>query len=567
MENNIDTQLELAVSTSGSYDSSEEELYIGYNRTSNTWTLLIRYYDNISDLAERYLIRIFYLLSDYAIIEIPENNIAAFAADPRILYVEKPKSVQQQVSYAQYASCLSGTFINNYGLDGNGTLLAVIDSGIDYRHEEFIRDGKSRIFELWDQRMAYSPNFENIFGLGRIYSNEELNEILDGTYTGVVPSEDTTGHGTQVTAIAAGTNIGVAPQTDILVIKIGSDTTSGIPTTLGIILGIDYAIRKSMELQKPLSINLSYGNNYGSHKGDSLLENYINDVSRLAMCSISTGTGNDAINRRHQRLVLGNTSYRMVDILVSDYVTSFNLQLWKNYNDLFDVMMIAPDGDIILTLSESQRIGTGRYRNTYVKGIYGVPNPYNRNQEIFLSFFGKNAYIDKGQWKVLIYPKKIMNGVVDAYLPIRASLTGNVEFLNPTEFGTLTIPSTAEGLISVAAYDQNIEDFAYFSGRGYTANDRIKPDIAAPGVDIYTAYPGNNYSFASGTSMAVPFVSGSACLLMQWGIIDGNDTFLYGEKLKASLIRGARRIKSAREYPNIYVGWGTLCVENSITKQ
>lgn len=567
MENNIDTQLELAVSTSGSYDSSEEELYIGYNRTSNTWTLLIRYYDNISDLAERYLIRIFYLLSDYAIIEIPENNIAAFAADPRILYVEKPKSVQQQVSYAQYASCLSGTFINNYGLDGNGTLLAVIDSGIDYRHEEFIRDGKSRIFELWDQQMAYSPDFENIFGLGRIYSNEELNEILDGTYTGVVPSEDTTGHGTQVTAIAAGTNIGVAPQTDILVIKIGSDTTSGIPTTLGIILGIDYAIRKSMELQKPLSVNLSYGNNYGSHKGDSLLENYINDVSRLAMCSISTGTGNDAINRRHQRLVLGNTSYRMVDILVSDYVTSFNLQLWKNYNDLFDVMIIAPDGDIILTLSESQRIGTGRYRNTYVKGIYGVPNPYNRNQEIFISFFGKDAYIDKGQWKVLIYPKKIMNGVVDAYLPIRASLTGNVEFLNPTEFGTLTIPSTAEGLISVAAYDQNIEDFAYFSGRGYTANDRIKPDIAAPGVDIYTAYPGNNYSFASGTSMAVPFVSGSACLLMQWGIIDGNDTFLYGEKLKASLIRGARRIKSAREYPNIYVGWGTLCVENSITKQ
>ncbi len=237
MENNIDTQLELAVSTSGSYDSSEEELYIGYNRTSNTWTLLIRYYDNISDLAERYLIRIFYLLSDYAIIEIPENNIAAFAADPRILYVEKPKSVQQQVSYAQYASCLSGTFINNYGLDGNGTLLAVIDSGIDYRHEEFIRDGKSRIFlncgtSRWHIRLI----LKIYFGLGRIYSNEELNEILDGTYTGVVPSEDTTGHGTQVTAIAAGTNIGVAPQTDILVIKIGSDTTSGIPTTLGIIL-------------------------------------------------------------------------------------------------------------------------------------------------------------------------------------------------------------------------------------------------------------------------------------------------------------------------------------------
>lgn len=564
MENNIDTQLELALETMQSYENSESELYVGYNAKDRSWQLLIRYNDDITDLADLYLIRIYYLLAGYAIIEIQEMYIEVFAADPRILYVEKPKSVNQQVSYAQYASCLSGTFINNYGLDGSGTLLAVVDSGIDYRHNEFIRDGKSRILELWDQQAEYQEEYANPYGLGRIYTNEELNTILDGSNIGSLPSEDRSGHGTQVTAIAAGTNIGVAPQTELLIIKIGSDTASRLPTTLGMILGIDYALRKGIERSQPISVNLSYGNNYGSHKGDSLMENYINDVSRLAVCSISTGTGNDAINRRHQRVVLGNTSYRMIDLLVSDYVTSFNLQLWKNYNDRFDVMIIAPNGDIILTLSESQNIGTGTYRNTFVKGIYGTPNPYNRNQEIFVSFQGQENYIDKGQWKVLIHPKQIISGVVDAYLPIRASLTGNVEFLNPTEFGTLTIPSTAEGLITVAAYDQNVDDFAYFSGRGYTANDQIKPDLAAPGVDIYTAYPGNDYSFASGTSMAVPFVSGSACLLMQWGIVNGNDPFLYGEKLKASLIRGARRIKSAREYPNIYVGWGTLCVENSI---
>lgn len=564
MENNIDTQLELALETMQSYEDSESELYVGYNAKDRSWQLLIRYNDDITDLVDRYLTRIYYLLAGYAIIEIQEVYINAFAADPRILYVDKPKSVDQQVSYAQYASCLSGTFINNYGLDGSGTLLAVIDSGIDYRHNEFIRDGKSRILELWDQQAEYQKKYVNPYELGRIYTNEELNAILDGNYTESLPSEDRSGHGTQVTAIAAGTNIGVAPQTELLIIKVGSDTASRLPTTLGMILGIDYALRKGIERNQPISVNLSYGNNYGSHKGDSLMENYINDVSRLAVCSISTGTGNDAINRRHQRVILGNTSYRMIDLLVSDYVTSFNLQLWKNYNDRFDVMIITPNGDIVLTLSESQNIGTGTYRNTFVKGIYGTPNPYNRNQEIFVSFQGRDNYIDKGQWKVLIHPKQIVSGVMDAYLPIRASLTGNVEFLNPTEFGTLTIPSTAEGLITVAAYDQNVDDFAYFSGRGYTANDQIKPDLAAPGVDIYTAYPGNDYSFASGTSMAVPFVSGSACLLMQWGIVNENDPFLYGEKLKASLIRGAKRIKSAREYPNIYIGWGTLCVENSI---
>ncbi len=564
MESNIDTQLELAISTGTEADTNDEELYTGYESYNNSWSLLIRYSDNISDLAERYLEKIIYLLANYAIIEIKEQNIEPLAGDSRIIYIEKPKTVNSQVSYAQYASCLGGTFINNYGLRGKGTFISVIDSGIDISHQEFLRNGVSRIYELWDLQAEYSPENGNIYGMGHIYSNENLNEILRYKYDGQTPGDDISGHGTEVCAIAAGTNMGVAPDADIIVIRLGSAASGKVPTTLGIVLGIDYSIRRSIELKAPVAVNLSYGNNYGSHNGVSLIENYINDVSSLAQCTIVTGTGNDGINRRHQQLILGNSSYRMSDILVSDYVTSFNIQLWKNYNDIFDVFIIAPDGSFVLTLSESQNIGISEYKNTYIKGIYGSPNPYNRNQEVFITFERKKGYIDKGQWKIMLYPKKITDGVINAYLPLRAALSGNVEFLNPTEFGTLTIPGTAEGLISVSAYDENTDDFAYFSGRGYTANNRIKPDIAAPGVDIYTAYPGNNYTFASGTSMAAPFVTGSAALLMQWGIVNGNDTFLYGEKLKASLIRGAGTIKSAGEYPNVYVGWGTLCVEASL---
>ena len=128
MENNIDTQLELAISTRNTYNESEAELYIGYSSEKSTWQLLIRYNDDISDLVERYRMQIYYLLAGYAIIEISEAYLNAFAADPRIIYIDKPKSVEQQVSYAQYASCLSGTFINNYGLDGDGTIFAIIDS-------------------------------------------------------------------------------------------------------------------------------------------------------------------------------------------------------------------------------------------------------------------------------------------------------------------------------------------------------------------------------------------------------------------------------------------------------
>lgn len=132
---------------------------------------------------------------------------------------------------------------------------------------------------------------------------------------------------------------------------------------------------------------------------------------------------------------------------------------------------------------------------------------------------------------------------------------------------TLTIPSTASGVISVGAYNDSNLAYADFSGRGFTRQTRqVKPDLAAPGVDIITAKAGGGYEAVTGTSFAAPFVTGSAALLMQWGIVDGNDPFLYGEKVKAYLIRGARHLPGYTEWPNERVGYGALCVEESIPK-
>ena len=129
---------------------------------------------------------------------------------------------------------------------------------------------------------------------------------------------------------------------------------------------------------------------------------------------------------------------------------------------------------------------------------------------------------------------------------------------------TLTIPSTARRPITVAAYDANTDTYAPFSGRGYVCCNQSKPDLAAPGVDILSCAPGGGYTRKSGTSMACPFVTGSAALLMQYGIISGNDSYLYGQKVKAYLIRGARRTRAFETFPNDRVGWGMLCVADSI---
>ena len=128
----------------------------------------------------------------------------------------------------------------------------------------------------------------------------------------------------------------------------------------------------------------------------------------------------------------------------------------------------------------------------------------------------------------------------------------------------MTIPATARRIIAVGAYDSLVDSYADFSGRGSRMLPYLKPDLVAPGVNIVAPVPGGGYRTVTGTSFAAPFVSGSAALLMQWGIVNGNDPYLYGEKVKAYLRKGARPLPGYEEYPNEEVGWGALCIAQSL---
>ena len=154
------------------------------------------------------------------------------------------------------------------------------------------------------------------------------------------------------------------------------------------------------------------------------------------------------------------------------------------------------------------------------------------------------------------------------WLPVAGSTSSEVSFLRPVQTGTLVVPSTARYVISVAAYDSKNDTFAPFSGRGIenglSGLQIQKPDLAAPGVEINTASVGGGYASRSGTSFATPFVTGAAALLMQWGIVNENDPYMFGEKVRASLIKGARRLPFQEYVPSAEAGWGALCVSDSI---
>ena len=172
--------------------------------------------------------------------------------------------------------------------------------------------------------------------------------------------------------------------------------------------------------------------------------------------------------------------------------------------------------------------------------------------------------MDSGVWRIELRPGKIVSGRYDLWLPSESTLNQGTAFLFPTDNTTLTIPSTASRVITVGAYDALTFSYADFSGRGSDEYGRIKPDLVAPGVDVTTVAAGGGYATFSGTSFATPFVTGSAALLMEWGIVRENDPYLYGEKVKAYLRRGAKPLPGFTQYPNPLVGYGALCVEESL---
>ena len=328
---------------------------------------------------------------------------------------------------------------------------------------------------------------------------------------------------------------------------------------------LDYCVRRSLELQMPLALNLSFGNNYGSHTGFSLLETYLDTIATIGRTTIAVGTGNEGNLGRHASDTLSQMPI-FRELSVAPGETSLNIQLWKDFSDEFQIRLTAPSGESIFLNENYIGAYQARLDNTDLYWFFGEPSPYQIFQEIYVEMLppAGQQTIAEGLWTWQLIPVNIQNGRFDLWLPSSSSINPQTRFLVADPETSLTIPSTAFRPITVAAYDSNANQLASFSGQGFTALSLTKPDLAAPGVNITSASVGGGYNARSGTSMATPFVTGSAALLMQYGIIQGNDPFLYGQKIKAWLIRGARPLPALRTYPNPQIGWGVLCLNDSI---
>ena len=463
------------------------------------------------------------------------------------------------------------------GLTGQNIILGFIDTGIDYTHPAFRRsDGSSRICGLWDQTVQTgTPPYDLEYGSA--YTQEEIDQALEqeDPYS-LIPSRDEIGHGTALAGIAAGTAIaendfnGAAPQAMIAAVKLKPAkeylktlfyVTGDAPAyqMTDIMAGIRYLLRLSEELVRPLVICLGLGTSQGDHSGDSPLDSMLSITNQFRGFIGVTAAGNEAGRAHHYYgTALNSTEYNTVEILVKEGTRGFCAELWGQPPEVYAVGFESPLGEVVQKipprLSYTENISF-ILENTRIFVSSEIIQTVSGSQLIFMRFTDPTP----GSWKIRVYTGDYNSGSYHIWLPVTGFSDPDVTFLAPNPDTTITSPGNSSSVITAGAYNAYNNSLYLNSSRGYTRTGQIKPDIAAPGVNVFAPAPKNRYTAITGTSAAAAITAGASALILEWGMNRTPSRIFNNAELKTLLIRGAGR-RSDHLYPNREWGYGTLDV-------
>lgn len=489
------------------------------------------------------------------------------------------------IAYDPAANLASGITQIQYpplSLTGEGVIIGIIDTGIDFTNPAF-RDeaGRSRILSVWDQSVQTGSPPEG-FLFGTEYSREELNAALtEEAPFAKVPTRDDTGHGTAMASVAAGSTSlpvfqGSAPGADLVVVKLKEAKKylrdlyllpEGVPAYQenDIMLGVKYCLGFVRTFRRPVVICLGLGTSLGDHNGSSPLSSYLNQVALERNVAVVAAGGNEGNNAHHYRgnllrepigvvpeLPAVPVPTKEVELRVGDPGKGFYLELWGNRPDILNLSIRSPGGEVIpplpLSLQRSFTYGF-LYEKTKVTIDVSLIEASSGDELIRMRFQDPTP----GIWTIRVLGwGEVENGTFDLWLPITQFIRGEVYFLNPDPDITMTEPAMAFEVIAVTAYDPVSGAFYVNSGRGYSRLGRIRPDLCAPGVEISTI-DGKR----SGSSYSAALTAGAVAQFLQWAVVQGNNPYVETREIKSYLIRGAKREKDIT-YPSREWGYGRL---------
>lgn len=458
-------------------------------------------------------------------------------------------------------------------LRGRGTAVAVIDSGIDYRHPAFRAGSGTRILELWDQTVETDNPLEVPFG--RVYTREEIDRaVLSDNPLEVVPSVDRNGHGTMLAAAAAGNILteeafsGAAPEAALIVVKLKPakrylkdfylfPEETDVFQEDDIMLAIAFAMECAQKFQMPLSICIGLGTSQGAHMGVGPLSQIINWTASFSQNAVSVAAGNEGLARHHYQGILDERRpEQTAEIRVGENENGFCMELWGEAPEVYEVSLESPTGET-LSVSTSLRAEQQELSFVFVETkIYVNYVQIERQSGKTLVFF-RFVRPAAGIWKVYIRGSENAGALFHIWLPVQGMISADTFFVEASPYYTITSPGDTESGITMTAYQLRGEGLYLQASRGYTSAEEVKPNLAAPGAGIKIALPSGGFGTASGSSLAAAQAAGVAALMFEWALIRGNEPYFTGNSVRFYLERGARREQN-QKYPNRDWGYGKM---------
>lgn len=516
----------------------------------------------------------------FAVLHIPMDDLESPINFSYYTYSAIPKLYSLLDTDSMEASgILPASRIPAFGNQGQGVLIGFVDTGIDYQNPLFRKeDGTSRILGIWDQTLetgAPDPvnGFQALYGTQ--YSSEEIDQALASPDPlSLVPSADENGHGTFLASVAAGGEnpdqdfTGAAPKASIAMVKLkpakqylrdfylireGADAYQ----ENDIMMGVAYLLHLARRFSMPLVICLGLGTNQGSHVGKSPLGLYLDDINIYAGTAVITAAGNETGYGHHYRAITRpEETLQTVELNVGEKDSGFSMEFWAQDVDIYRVGFISPTGEVVNPLpssTEEENVIRFLVEQTEITVFSSIVNTATGSQMIFIRFKDPMP----GIWNLTVSSALNVTGAFHIWLPSRGFISDTTYFLRPDPDTLVSGPGNSQYALTVSAYDHTTGGIYIHSSRGFSRSGQIKPELAAPGVNITGAGLRSGFVQRSGTSAAAAHAAGAAAILLHWGILERNDPFMNTSAIKTYLIRGAKR-NPALTYPNREFGYGTL---------
>lgn len=468
-------------------------------------------------------------------------------------------------------------------LMGKGVLIGFLDSGIDYQNPVFRNlDGSTRIVSIWDQTIQDGTPPE-WFAYGSEYTEDMINKALSSDNPlDIVPSVDTSGHGTYTASLAAGSGnpaenfLGAAPESFLAVVKLKQAKKylrdyyyipDGVPChqETDIVLALHYLDLLAQKLKLPLVFCFALGTNSGGHVAalpcPIILNSYGASINRIPVI----GCGNEADKRHHYFYEIPDIyTTHTAEIRVGEGVAGFTMELWTSIPNILSISLISPSGESTNRLAIRANARTAfqfLLEPTRVTVDYRIASDLESSELIFFRFTDPSP----GIWRINIEPVRIFNGNFHIWLPLSEFLSGEVYFLNSNPYYTITNPANGVSTINIAFYDGNTNAVALDSGRGFSRNDIVNPTLAAPGISVLGALPNGRYVTRSGSSAAAAITAGAVALLLEWILIKMKNPAVDSYQIKSILMIGAQR-PPGMQFPNRDWGYGLLDLYNTLNE-